>query len=399
MTSLWGSLAPAQPRGLFGSDDDWLLTRAINGLGFGPMTQATQAGRPNGYISNGPARPNDYLAPVAETISPTMGAYGAGQMMAEGSRAIGQGDYLSGGAGLALGMAGMIPGAPKKGIRAFHGSPHDFDKFSLDKIGTGEGAQAYGHGLYFAENEGVAKAYRDNLSRPFTADGARYKKIADEASDFLARVPDFGGDLDVVELKRLYNLGYFERADKATANKIIQAWDDGNIRRGGRMYEVSINADPEDFLDWDKPLSQQPETVWRLFNDSLKAKGIETRSIGKRNDGSELVDVYQRGGGSFGVFPPDRVKDVMDRPADFFPVASGKDLKENLGLSEDVLREAGIPGIRYLDQGSRGAGEGSRNYVVFDDALIEIMKKYGLFGSLGLGGASGLFGAAGEQSQ
>jgi hypothetical protein len=38
----------------------------------------------------------------------------------------------------------------------------------------------------------------------------------------------------------------------------------------------------------------------------------------------------------------------------------------------------GIPGIKYLDQGSRGAGEGSRNYVVFDDKLVSILKKYGI---------------------
>ena len=50
-------------------------------------------------------------------------------------------------------------------ITAYHGSPHDFDRFDLSKIGTGEGAQAYGHGLYFAENEGVAKGYRDNSRR------------------------------------------------------------------------------------------------------------------------------------------------------------------------------------------------------------------------------------------
>lgn len=36
------------------------------------------------------------------------------------------------------------------------------------------------------------------------------------------------------------------------------------------------------------------------------------------------------------------------------------------------------PGIKYLDQGSRSAGEGSRNYVVFDDALVSILRKYGL---------------------
>ena len=42
------------------------------------------------------------------------------------------------------------------GIKAYHSSPHDFDKFDLAKIGTGEGAQVYGHGLYFAENPAVS---------------------------------------------------------------------------------------------------------------------------------------------------------------------------------------------------------------------------------------------------
>ena len=74
----------------------------------------------------------------------------------------------------AMSLAGLVTGgsyaapamkdASGMGIRAYHGSPHDFDKFDLSKIGTGEGAQAYGHGLYFAENEGVAKGYRDALA-------------------------------------------------------------------------------------------------------------------------------------------------------------------------------------------------------------------------------------------
>ncbi len=40
------------------------------------------------------------------------------------------------------------------------------------------------------------------------------------------------------------------------------------------------------------------------------------------------------------------------------------------------LKQAGIPGIRYLDQGSRGAGAGTSNYVVFDDSLLSILGKY-----------------------
>ena len=59
------------------------------------------------------------------------------------------------GAGLMAGAA-VIP-VPARKIKAYHGSPHDFDEFSTDAIGTGEGAQAYGRGLYFAESEDVAR--------------------------------------------------------------------------------------------------------------------------------------------------------------------------------------------------------------------------------------------------
>src|SRR5882762_11676931 len=55
-------------------------------------------------------------------------------------------------------------GGVTKPITAYHGSSHDFDRFDLSRIGTGEGAQAYGHGLYFAENEGVAKDYKTKLA-------------------------------------------------------------------------------------------------------------------------------------------------------------------------------------------------------------------------------------------
>ena len=68
-----------------------------------------------------------------------------------------------------------VPLASKviQGIKAYHGSPYDFNQFDLSKIGTGEGAQAYGHGLYFAENPDTAQVYRDML-------GGRQSKVADK---------------------------------------------------------------------------------------------------------------------------------------------------------------------------------------------------------------------------
>ena len=46
---------------------------------------------------------------------------------------------------------------------AWHGSPHNFDEFDLGAIGTGEGNQAHGWGLYFAKDKKIAENYRDIL--------------------------------------------------------------------------------------------------------------------------------------------------------------------------------------------------------------------------------------------
>jgi hypothetical protein len=54
---------------------------------------------------------------------------------------------------------------PKAGFKAYHGTPYRFEQFDLEKIGTGEGAQAYGYGLYFAGEPDVARGYRRTLSK------------------------------------------------------------------------------------------------------------------------------------------------------------------------------------------------------------------------------------------
>src|SRR3954469_8152524 len=67
-------------------------------------------------------------------------------------------------------------------IRAYHGSPHDFDRFDSSKIGTGEGAQAYGHGLYFAENPETAGVYRDQVKNMALID-ANNKRMSELARE------------------------------------------------------------------------------------------------------------------------------------------------------------------------------------------------------------------------
>jgi hypothetical protein len=136
---------------------------------------------------------------------------------------------------------------------------------------------------------------------------------------------------------------YGTSTTEAWANKLEDISPNSST---GRMYEVNIKANPEDFLDWDKPLSQQSEKVRAAIEEWLG---------------------------------PEYANSTLMTGANLAPTKGGT----------NKLPEIGIPGIKYLDQGSRVAGEGSRNYVVFDDALVEILRKYGLLPLIAAGAAGG----------
>jgi hypothetical protein len=262
------------------------------------------------------------------------------------------------------GVAGAPAGAIGSGpIRAYHGSPHDFDRFDLSKIGTGEGAQAYGHGLYFAEREGVAKAYRDALGRgKFMLDGKPHDTTGYRNLD-IELFMRHGGDLD--SLERAY-----------PAHKEII---DGLRARGykylpnGRMYEVAIHADPERFLDWDKPLAGPARDV---VAEQAKRVLADTEYGGARNAAKDALLALDRGNMTGEGAYRSLIRIASDAP-ERFPNLRGYTQAPSV-LASDMLREAGAPGIKYLDAGSRSAGDGSRNYVVFDDSLVEILRKYGV---------------------
>jgi len=258
---------------------------------------------------------------------------------------------------------GSADDAAKAGIRAYHGSPHDFDKFDMSKIGTGEGAQAYGHGLYFAEAEDVAKSYRDTLSSkrvrvegPVLSPAHEHAKRLMEMTVGPAKGNAFESHSVDAALKSLDRFGKFIEREGVDTNKVRDIITSGELRYSpGKMYEVRINADPEDFLDWDKPLSQQSEKVRNAVAPLLQDRIADNRRV---------RDVQARMSGGEPVTPLLNVGDLLGAN-----VARGK---------ESALRDAGIPGIKYLDQGSRTAGEGSRNYVVFRDDIIDIVRKYGI---------------------
>jgi hypothetical protein len=269
--------------------------------------------------------------------------------------------------GAAIGVAPMLPSLAGV-IRAFHGTPHQFDKFDLSKVGTGEGAQAFGHGLYFAERKGVAENYRDQLSRgvrldnqPVPVDHPLFGEL-----NILANNPNF--DIAAEKARMAELAAYYEKAGGPDSKKFAEwyrrdneRWDEAEklaprlTRSGGNLYGVDLDVNHEDLLDWDAPLSLQPPKV----REALKKAGVSDEDFPT-------------------IAPDDVFGDVPLAPPAGHEVYRRAMLKHGSPeAASKALREAGIPGIRYLDAGSRGGGEGSRNVVLFDDRLAKIVERNG----------------------
>ena len=183
-------------------------------------------------------------------------------------------------------------------IRAYHGSPRDFERFDTSRIGTGEGAQAYGHGLYFAENEGVARDYRNKLA-PNKPDAVKPDNIAMEQykpawDDVLHRMYMATGEMP----RSSYDVDKWLKAREPFQKEldaITQQMNVDTIARNpstvyGRMYEVNINADPNTFLLWDKPLSEQPEQIKQAV--AIKIKELEASG---QPLSQNVLDAHKRG--------------------------------------------------------------------------------------------------------
>lgn len=70
--------------------------------------------------------------------------------------------------------------------KAWHGTPYNFERFDIGKIGAGVGDQVHGWGLYFAKDRRISEAYKEVLSADtgvVIVDGVTYK--IDEEGDWV----------------------------------------------------------------------------------------------------------------------------------------------------------------------------------------------------------------------
>lgn len=344
---------------------------------------------------------------------------------------------------------------------AYHGSPHEFDRFSLDHIGSGEGAQVYGWGLYFAGRREVAEYYKRTLARTdLTLNGAEVPEwlTRDPSAEFHTQMTAFLADepaarpqevsedewrkgkplLPYAIKNTLTNLRDKVRYDgddpvsrlgvyRSTALAQFKGSVDRNENpyeyiaklgaidwleqrvgrtRPARLYKVEV-PEVSEMLDYDAPLSKQPQAVRTVLRDLLpdmfgaKGESLWTEQPETAMTRRAWVDqfgwqIVEQDGGFFSVISPsskaaggrniadkrklpDAMKTAEAARKHYAADLTGRDAYNMLSVQQggdraasEALRAAGIPGHRYLDGSSRSAGEGSHNYVIYDDSRIEI---------------------------
>ena len=231
-------------------------------------------------------------------------------------------------------------------------------RFKTSKIGTGEGAQAYGFGLYFAGAKNVAEWYRDKLAaRPYDAakDNAFnefVKKFPDQAEQFAGDVGLYADrNVTVQDLaNELQNVHFrAESGGEQIVSPGIVKFILANTERAkpnkGKLYQVELAPQDDQYLLWDESVYDSP------FIDKMQ------------NDVDEFA---KRGGATTG--------------GNFYKYLSRK-LGSDKAASE-YLHSLGIRGIKYLDGSSQGKGEGNFNYVIFDENDVEIKVRYSKNGAI-----------------
>jgi hypothetical protein len=252
----------------------------------------------------------------------------------------------------------------------------------------------------------VAKEYREKLSKSVTVDGQKLTSIPSdspmaEAQNMVVRAIQDGmtpqqaiahtkkywidAADEIVALKqshpelagRIDSEAASRRAIAAATNSMRP---ESFVKDPGALYTIDLpDSAIARMLDWDKPLSQQPDIVKRINPQSLGLtyKQLENGNHAFVNSEGKIIGNLQKGG-TQESFTKNWTEDVLR--------GTGSDLYRQLGQGMEggpkvssALRQAGIPGIRYLDQGSRGIGEGTSNFVVFpgNEDLLTILRRNG----------------------
>ena len=272
----------------------------------------------------------------------------------------------------------------------YHGTGREWEggSPSLQFIGSGEGAQAFGWGIYFAQSKGVAEVYRAAMARRAkSGTGSRY--TFDEVKTAILALrgePFYARDRGQVTQGVVNEIIDGIQSDPALVSRILSGdadsarfssrmtWDVLDHFGGAFLYTLDVdNAIVEQMLDWDALLSDQSqsiqeasETILTLFDEALSFEEGMTGNVYELDTltGADLIRLLTRYA-SEGPLPGDET--IETDPA-----------RE----ASEFLARWGIPGVKYFEGGrARREQQGNRNFVVWDQNILDQMNVVGLEGA------------------
>ena len=277
-----------------------------------------------------------------------------------------------------LGLMGGVPRGAVLGANVFHGGPHrfapepdfPFGRPRLDKIGTGEGAQAYGHGFYSADAPGVAKQYKQDLSGfdelvLTTSKGKLRGEALDDVDLEVSKYLELG-EKDAGQFK--HNTVYYAKklAEKAGRDDVLKRLDEygPDARKSyeknvGTLYKLDIpDADVAKYLDYDKPLSEQPKSIQAALSELLE--GNATKRLAEAEKALRGLNEGDAGWSAASSEYRRARQNVQNMVGPGHPTADVAGLMKTLAAeygspqaASEALRKAGIPGLKYYDAMSR----------------------------------------------
>jgi hypothetical protein len=329
--------------------------------------------------------------------------------------------------GVGAGLLSDMAQGTRSPLDVYHGTPHTLPptprnplgEFDASKIGTGEGAQSFGYGIYTAENPAVAKDYQFMERNWFDTSKAKYKgksidswyEQAQKDQERAFRTKDKSLEQDATA-----RLAYWENIMTHNHPESVlkqftdpeYGWDaatnyaksiDINKFEGvptpGNLYKVDLpDQKIETMLDWDKPLIEQNKNVLnaakKLGFAYTKPQKLSYEDKWALFDKNGLYDVKNP------TFKTKKeAQDFLKTNKTLYPDMTGSEFHDSISTklnqfggndkkTAEFLNSYGISGIKYLDQFSREEGKGTRNFVTFPNEVksMTILERNGMRGLL-----------------
>ena len=289
---------------------------------------------------------------------------------------------------------------------AWHGSPHDFDTFDLGAIGTGEGNQVHGWGLYFAKDKKVSMQYKDVLSKLQGSNKSSLFKveIPNETELLPEQYPISGYGRYVIDsLKNGLHKMSDEQLERFTSLLIKYHKDSiiGDKWVNKYTHFMDMGYIISELHNKNKTINDINKIQKRNVDRFLKSVGIDENIDTIAGNEALLEDVYKKF--RYDLYPQYEKEKQLEREREekaisnvktdvygalektnivgkqlysFLSHALGNDEHFNLynvknaKKASEFLNSIGIKGIYYDGE------QDGRCYVVFDDKAIKVIEKY-----------------------